>query len=57
MQNGTVCFFRFRQFSLNNVRQQGEMLMKTSNLHEMGFDPVSSRRNFTLVKDQDYFKP
>ncbi|MBZ4219084.1 MAG: hypothetical protein LAC69_02680 [Chlorobium sp.] len=31
--------------------------MKTSNLHEMGFDPVSSRRNFTLAKDQDYFKP
>ncbi|MDP2822413.1 MAG: NAD(P)H-dependent oxidoreductase [Sulfuritalea sp.] len=31
--------------------------VKTSNLHEMGFDPVSSRRNFTSAKDPDYFKP
>lgn len=30
--------------------------VKTSNLHEMGFDPVSSRRNFALVKDPSYFK-
>jgi len=31
--------------------------VKTSNLHEMRFDPVSSRQNFTTVKDPNYFKP
>jgi len=30
--------------------------VKTSNLHELQFDPVSSRKNFSSVKDQDYFK-
>ncbi len=30
--------------------------VKTSDLHEMRFDPVSSRKNFTTVKDQNYFK-
>jgi len=30
--------------------------VRTSDLHEMSFDPVSSRKNFTTVKDQDYFK-
>jgi NAD(P)H dehydrogenase (quinone) len=30
--------------------------VKTSNLHTMGFNPVSGRRNFTSVKDPDYFK-
>ncbi len=30
--------------------------VRTSDLHEMRFDPVSSRENFTTVKDQDYFK-
>jgi len=29
----------------------------TSDLHAMRFDPVSSRSNFTTVKDPDYFKP
>ena len=28
----------------------------TSDLYRMGFDPVSSRRNFTTVKDSDYLK-
>ena len=28
----------------------------TSDLYGMGFDPVSSRRNFTSVKDADYLK-
>ena len=28
----------------------------TSDLYPMGFDPVSSRRNFTGVKDPDYLK-
>jgi NAD(P)H dehydrogenase (quinone) len=31
--------------------------VRTSDLHAMRFDPVSSRRNFTTVKDPDYFKP
>ena len=30
--------------------------VKTSNLHEMHFDPVSCRNNFTTVKDPNYFK-
>ena len=30
--------------------------VKTSDLHEMRFDPVSSRKNFTTVKDPDYLK-
>jgi NAD(P)H dehydrogenase (quinone) len=28
----------------------------TSDLYRMGFDPVSSRRNFVTVKDADYLK-
>ena len=28
----------------------------TSDLYRLGFDPVSSRRNFTTVKDPDYLK-
>ncbi len=31
--------------------------VRTSDLLEMRFDPVSSRRNFTTVKDPKYFKP
>ena len=31
--------------------------VKTSNLYEMNFDPASSRRNFTTVKDPNNFKP
>ncbi len=30
--------------------------IKISNLFAMGFDPVSSRRNFSTVKDPQYFK-
>ncbi|HUN69755.1 MAG TPA: NAD(P)H-dependent oxidoreductase [Burkholderiales bacterium] len=30
--------------------------VRTSDLHEMRFDPVSSRANFTTVKDPDYLK-
>ncbi len=30
--------------------------IKTSDLQEMHFDPVSSRTNFTTVKDPNYFK-
>jgi putative NADPH-quinone reductase len=28
----------------------------SSDLHEMRFDPVSSRKNFTTVQDPSYFK-
>jgi NAD(P)H dehydrogenase (quinone) len=31
--------------------------VKTSDLYAMHFDPVSSRKNFTTVKDRNYFKP
>lgn len=31
--------------------------IRTSELYTMKFDPVSDRRNFTSVKDPDYFKP
>jgi len=30
--------------------------VRSSDLHEMHFDPVSSRKNFMTVKDPDYFK-
>ena len=30
--------------------------VKTSDLYEMHFDPVSCRNNFTTVKDPNYFK-
>lgn len=30
--------------------------VRTSNLYEMRFDPVSSRKNFTTVKDPNYIK-
>ena len=30
--------------------------VKTSDLHDMHFDPVSGRNNFTSVKDPDYLK-
>jgi NAD(P)H dehydrogenase (quinone) len=30
--------------------------VKTSDLHDIHFDPVSSRNNFTSVKDPDYLK-
>lgn len=31
--------------------------VRVSDLHEMRFDPVYSRKNFTTVKDPNYFKP
>ncbi len=30
--------------------------VRTSDLHQMGFDPVSGRKNFRTVKDPDYLK-
>lgn len=51
-----------RSFS-SALAQQAETSLKAaghdvvvSDLHKMGFDPVSDRRNFTSVKDPDYLK-
>jgi NAD(P)H dehydrogenase (quinone) len=30
--------------------------VRSSDLHEMQFEPVSSRKNFTTIKDPDYLK-
>jgi len=48
--NGAL--FRTAQESL---RAAGHSV-QTSDLYAMKFDPVSDRRNFTTVKDPDYFK-
>ena len=32
-------------------------VVRTSDLYAMRFDPISSRKNFTTVKDAAYFKP
>ena len=34
-----------------------EQPVQTSDLYSMRFDPVSNRRNFTSIKDPDFFKP
>lgn len=39
------------------VLAQSGATVKTSDLHAMRFDPVSSRSNFHTVKDPDYLKP
>lgn len=39
----------------DTLEQQGHEV-RVSDLYRMGFDPVSGRRNFTTVKDPDYFK-
>src|SRR5450759_931343 len=31
--------------------------VRISDLHELRFDPVSSRKNFTTVKEPNYLKP
>lgn len=49
--NGTM----FRTAIMNLVGEGHEA--ESSDLHEMGFDPVSGRHNFTTVKDPNYFKP
>ncbi len=36
--------------------RKGGHRVETSDLYRMKFDPVSDRRNFTTVKDPDYFK-
>ncbi len=38
------------------LRAAGHEVM-ASDLHEMNFDPVSSRKNFSTVKDPHYLKP
>jgi NAD(P)H dehydrogenase (quinone) len=42
--------------ALRELRAAGHTVV-TSDLYRMGFDPVSSRRNFTTVKDPAYLKP
>jgi NAD(P)H dehydrogenase (quinone) len=41
--------------ALRELRAAGHTVV-TSDLYRMGFDPVSSRRNFTTVKDAGYLK-
>jgi NAD(P)H dehydrogenase (quinone) len=41
--------------ALDTLRAAGHNVV-TSDLYRMGFDPVSSRRNFVSVKDADYLK-
>jgi NAD(P)H dehydrogenase (quinone) len=38
------------------LREAGHTVA-TSDLYRIGFDPLSSRRNFSSVKDPDYLKP
>jgi NAD(P)H dehydrogenase (quinone) len=42
--------------AVRTLRDAGHAVAE-SDLYRMGFDPVSSRRNFTSVKDPDYLKP
>ncbi len=41
--------------AVRELRAAGHTV-ETSDLYRMGFDPVSSRANFTTVKDPDYLK-
>jgi len=41
--------------AINAFIEKGDEV-KISNLHEMNFDPVSSRKNFKTIKHPDYFK-
>ena len=43
------------QTAVDTLRETGHAV-KTSSLYRMKFDPVSDRRNFTSVKNPDYFK-
>ena len=43
------------QTAIQTLRATGHTVV-TSDLYRMGFDPVSSRRNFSTVKDPDYLK-
>ena len=40
-----------------DVLTESDHEVKTSDLYDMRFNPVSSRQNYTTVKDPDYFKP
>jgi NAD(P)H dehydrogenase (quinone) len=44
------------QVAEKTLRDAGHAV-QTSDLHRMAFQPVSDRRNFTTVKDPNYFKP
>ena len=41
--------------AVQTLREAGHSVA-TSDLYAMGFDPVSSRRNFTTTRDPDYLK-
>jgi NAD(P)H dehydrogenase (quinone) len=41
--------------AVDTLREAGHVV-KTSDLYRTKFDPVSDRRNFTSVKNRDYFK-
>jgi len=40
-----------------DVLTEADHEVKTSDLYDMRFNPVSSRQNYTTVTDPDYFKP
>ncbi len=40
-----------------DVFREGGHEVQVSDLYAMGFNPVVSRKNYTSVKDPDYFKP
>jgi NAD(P)H dehydrogenase (quinone) len=44
------------QTAIDTLKDSGHDV-QYSDLYAMRFDPISDRRNFTTVKDPDYFKP
>jgi NAD(P)H dehydrogenase (quinone) len=52
-QSFNAAMFRAAHQALTNAGHE----VRTSDLDAMRFDPVSGRKNFTAVKDPDYFKP
>jgi putative NADPH-quinone reductase len=53
LRSFNAAMFRAARETLTNAGHE----VRTSDLEAMRFDPVSSRKNFTTVKDPDYFKP
>lgn len=52
-QSFNAAMFRAARETLTDAGHE----VRTSDLDAMHFDPVSSRKNFTTIKDPDYFKP